>query len=115
MRGGGVGGGWPVSRARIWLSRNRPSAALMGRISHATAASDPPPRSEVVAVFIFAVVLYVNTLFGEFVFDDHEAVQQNIDVRCGIAIHLTRAFITTTQLELFTENILYEMLCGILF
>ena len=52
----------------------------MGRISWSQAR---PRGSEVVAVFILAVALYINTLFGEFVFDDHEAVQQNIDVRCG--------------------------------
>ena len=52
----------------------------MGRISW---SQTRPRGSEVVAVFILAVALYINTLFGEFVFDDHEAVQQNIDVRCG--------------------------------
>lgn len=53
----------------------------MGRICEAA----PSPRgSEFAAVFIFAVALYVNSVFGEFLFDDHEAVQQNVDVRCGI-------------------------------
>lgn len=53
----------------------------MGRICE---VAQLPRGSEFAAVFIFAVVLYVNSVFGEFVFDDHEAVQQNADVRCGI-------------------------------
>lgn len=65
------------------LTGNREAVEVqqgMGRISWSQAR---PRGSEVVAVFILAVALYINTLFGEFVFDDHEALQQNIDVRCG--------------------------------
>ena len=31
-----------------------------------------------------AVALYANSIPGEFVFDDHEAIENNMDVRSGV-------------------------------
>lgn len=50
----------------------------MGRVWFAVAA----PRATHGAIcFAVAVFIYANSLPGEFVFDDHEAIENNIDVR----------------------------------
>lgn len=45
------------------------------------------------AVAGFAATLYLNSLSGEFVFDDHEAIENNADVRY-IGIRTSTAYIT---------------------
>ncbi len=34
-----------------------------------------------ISVVLIAICLYGNSLQGEFVFDDHEAIESNLDVR----------------------------------
>ena len=45
------------------------------------AASAPPVKHGAIC-FAVAVCIYANSLPGEFVFDDHEAIENNADVRC---------------------------------
>ena len=51
---------------RVWFAANAPPAAKHGAIC-----------------FAVAVCIYANYLQGEFVFDDHEAIENNMDVRCA--------------------------------
>lgn len=63
-----------------------------------------------------AVALYANSIPGDFVFDDHEAIENNLDVRSGVqhilCMHrVSRNVVSALRKWSLRSSLLSEQLC----